>query len=802
MKSRTNQVQNNSNHKREGAKISLDGKSYNSGKKIKQDVVGHYSQKINGGNMPFQKQSTPSHHQVLMSHSASVNNLNFQNVLINHATNNSQGTLGVQNFRQEPQYWTQSVVNPSSFLQNQSNLQNTINFDESKMSNQLRTFEGQNHQQLAKDKMFLKNISLRNMRQTFNPALKKSLGSSQSIIGLQNLPGQKQKTQIVVQKSSLDPSNLQQNYSLPSSGSLDSRNRLHEQIQVLKNNKTVKLSTQSPERNIDPNDPFNLMMHKNESVVQVIKRQKKQKERQDSFNPQSIELQQLQQLMMQKQMKQFQQQPQLVIENGGQNSQTRVTNQFKAYNTQAEKISHRQKKMANMLKPSFSNINLTTASQPGNIFRKTQISFANNIPNFSTLASPQRNQRQNSFQNLKQMAISPGSFIQPQNILNQQQNSNNQPFNTFQNQGLNLQKQINLQSQKSLKSNKTLTKKQSVQKKTSSTNIQSSERRSSKQNLTLNDHYQNFYQNLRMRSGSTDRMTNDSKELRDNSVESTQQQEIKRSSKQTKVVQRKRSSSDRNKVVQNIQNNINLQFAGATQILDPFTQDSQKTTEVQQYFITEALSLTQKVSPSLSDFLLNLATNLKDQYEKQLNFLKQDIQQYQKVIEELQEQIQLEQSKIATFNLEVSQLKKKTKIQDSTIQKKDQTIYQLEQQIDDLSKQNRQFLGKYDEGKILEEIKILVGENQELKSAVREVKSELDYGKQRENKLMYFLFVLQRKGIPIYDIFDLNIKDLATTRFSPDLDDQYKNIYFEQLKRILFKKLDGDDMPFDKIFRK
>jgi hypothetical protein len=62
---------------------------------------------------------------------------------------------------------------------------------------------------------------------------------------------------------------------------------------------------------------------------------------------------------------------------------------------------------------------------------------------------------------------------------------------------------------------------------------------------------------------------------------------------------------------------------------------------------------------------------------------------------------------------------------------------------------------------------------------VREIKSELDYGKQRENKLMYFLFVLQKKGIPIYDIFDKNIKDLPTARFSPDLDDQYKKIYFE-----------------------
>ena len=54
---------------------------------------------------------------------------------------------------------------------------------------------------------------------------------------------------------------------------------------------------------------------------------------------------------------------------------------------------------------------------------------------------------------------------------------------------------------------------------------------------------------------------------------------------------------------------------------------------------------------------------------------------------------------------------------------------------------------------------------------MREVKSEIHYGKQRENKLMYFLFILQKKGIPIYDIFDSEIKNLATSRFSDELDD-------------------------------
>ena len=54
---------------------------------------------------------------------------------------------------------------------------------------------------------------------------------------------------------------------------------------------------------------------------------------------------------------------------------------------------------------------------------------------------------------------------------------------------------------------------------------------------------------------------------------------------------------------------------------------------------------------------------------------------------------------------------------------------------------------------------------------MREVKSELDYGKQRENKLMYFLYLLQHQGVPIYEIFDKSIKDLPTSRFSHELDD-------------------------------
>eukprot|EP00350_Pseudokeronopsis_sp_OXSARD2_P008058 CAMPEP_0170549574 /NCGR_PEP_ID=MMETSP0211-20121228/7712_1 /TAXON_ID=311385 /ORGANISM="Pseudokeronopsis sp., Strain OXSARD2" /LENGTH=136 /DNA_ID=CAMNT_0010855655 /DNA_START=1478 /DNA_END=1888 /DNA_ORIENTATION=+ len=132
----------------------------------------------------------------------------------------------------------------------------------------------------------------------------------------------------------------------------------------------------------------------------------------------------------------------------------------------------------------------------------------------------------------------------------------------------------------------------------------------------------------------------------------------------------------------------------------------------------------------------------------------------------------------AKYQLEIQSLTKSVNEYKKNLVLKDKLLSNMTNEMEVERKKRRQFLGKYDENKILDEIKVLVNENQELKSAVREIKSELDYGKQRENKLMYFLFLLQHQGIPIYDIFDLNIKDLPTSKFSPELDDHYKSIYY------------------------
>ena len=50
-------------------------------------------------------------------------------------------------------------------------------------------------------------------------------------------------------------------------------------------------------------------------------------------------------------------------------------------------------------------------------------------------------------------------------------------------------------------------------------------------------------------------------------------------------------------------------------------------------------------------------------------------------------------------------------------------------------------------------------------------------GKQRENKLMFFLYVLkEEKKCPITEFFEEFIKSIETNRFAADYGDDYKKI--------------------------
>ena len=89
-------------------------------------------------------------------------------------------------------------------------------------------------------------------------------------------------------------------------------------------------------------------------------------------------------------------------------------------------------------------------------------------------------------------------------------------------------------------------------------------------------------------------------------------------------------------------------------------------------------------------------------------------------------------------------------------------------------------LSRFDERKLLKEIKQALDENNDLLSETRELSSEVDYAKQRENKLMYFLFVLKQKGVAISHVFAAHIQKLPTSRFSHENEENFQTLYYEQ----------------------
>lgn len=60
---------------------------------------------------------------------------------------------------------------------------------------------------------------------------------------------------------------------------------------------------------------------------------------------------------------------------------------------------------------------------------------------------------------------------------------------------------------------------------------------------------------------------------------------------------------------------------------------------------------------------------------------------------------------------------------------------------------------------------------------------EVEIGKQRENKLMFFLYVLkEEKKCPVTEVFEDYIKPIETTRFTADYGDDYRKV-LKKIKR-------------------
>ena len=132
-------------------------------------------------------------------------------------------------------------------------------------------------------------------------------------------------------------------------------------------------------------------------------------------------------------------------------------------------------------------------------------------------------------------------------------------------------------------------------------------------------------------------------------------------------------------------------------------------------------------------------------------------------IQNYENEIILHKSKIEQINEEKTRMDEALKELNKNIDNKNKEIELLKSKnIETDNNQQNIF-------KALPEIKDLLAENEDLKSFARELRNELEYGKQRENKLMYFLFLLQQKDYPVFDVFEEYIKDLNTQRFSTEL---------------------------------
>ncbi|CAI2386524.1 unnamed protein product [Moneuplotes crassus] len=182
--------------------------------------------------------------------------------------------------------------------------------------------------------------------------------------------------------------------------------------------------------------------------------------------------------------------------------------------------------------------------------------------------------------------------------------------------------------------------------------------------------------------------------------------------------------------------------------------------------------------------VLDLISKCYDSYimniEEKHEALSKVLKDKDKQIMDFKEQLSKFQVELATRDDQVASLQETIKSKINEIEKIKKEKLEVERPSN--------LIENYDEKKIYKEIKELLSENEDLKTYATQMKadmvSELEYSRQRENKLMYFLFLLQQKDYPVFDVFEKYISGLETNRFSTELDEDYKNIYIEQMRKL------------------
>lgn len=59
--------------------------------------------------------------------------------------------------------------------------------------------------------------------------------------------------------------------------------------------------------------------------------------------------------------------------------------------------------------------------------------------------------------------------------------------------------------------------------------------------------------------------------------------------------------------------------------------------------------------------------------------------------------------------------------------------------------------------------------NASLKEEIKTLQDGLEYSKNKENKLMYLIFKLHKKGYPVNDVYESEVKPISTRRFNNEM---------------------------------
>jgi len=67
---------------------------------------------------------------------------------------------------------------------------------------------------------------------------------------------------------------------------------------------------------------------------------------------------------------------------------------------------------------------------------------------------------------------------------------------------------------------------------------------------------------------------------------------------------------------------------------------------------------------------------------------------------------------------------------------------------------------------IVDNVKSLFSEHSQVQNLLKDQSKEIDYLRQKENKLMYLFFILHRKGVDVNEVYESELKDVPTERFN------------------------------------